>query len=125
METTEKSYEIRPLVATDMGMICKVISLIGIRQFKECFKLDDLKKSTDEDVEEIGFGIVFDIAGIIISNIPRAENEIQTLLASLTGMSVSKIKALPFAVYGEMIIEVVTKDDFKDFFKRVMKLFNQ
>lgn len=123
-ENTEKNYELRPLVASDMGAICKIITAIGIRQFKECFNIDMLK---DEkmDAETVGFGVVFDIAGIIISNIPKAENEIQSFLASLTGMTAPAIKKMPFADYGELIIEVITKQEFQDFFKRVMKLFNR
>lgn len=121
---SEKNFELRPLKASDMGMICKVLSKIGIREFKECFQLGDLKDAKG-NVEAIGFGVLFDIAGIIIEHIPSAEKEIQTVLASLTGIPVEEIKVLPFADYGEMIIEVVTKDDFKDFFGRVMKLFNR
>lgn len=122
MENTEKKYELRPLVASDMGAICKIITLIGIKQFKDCFKVEDLKGG---DVEKIGFNIVFDIVGIILSNFQRAEEEIQTFLASLSGKKVSEIKKMPFADYGEMIMDVVTKEDFKDFFERVMKLFNR
>lgn len=123
MENTEKSYELRPLVASDMGAICKIITAIGVRQFKECFNVEDFKG--EKDIEKIGFGIIFDIAGIIIANIPKAEDEIQAFLASLTGMKVADIRKLPFADYGEMIMEVVMKEDFQDFFKRVMKLFNR
>ena len=122
MENTEKSYELRSLVASDMGAICKIISAIGIKQFKECFKVEDFQNG---NLEQVGFGVIFDVAGIIISNIPKAEDEIQTFLASLTGMKVAEIKKLPFADYGEMIMEVVMKEDFRDFFKRVMKLFNR
>ena len=118
----EKAYELRPLIASDMGAICKIITAIGIRQFKECFKVEDFKNG---NAEEVGFGVVFDIAGIIISNIPKAEDEIQAFLASLTGIKVSEIKKLPLADYGEMIMDVVMKEDFQDFFKRVMKLFNR
>ena len=121
METTNK-YEIRPLVATDMGAICKIISAIGVRQFKDCFNVKDLK---EKDVEAIGFGVIFDIAGIVIANIPKAEDDVQAFLSSLTGMKIADIKKMPFADYGELIMEVVMKDDFRDFFKRVMKLFNQ
>lgn len=132
-----KNYELRPLVAADMGPICKIITAIGVRQFKECFNIDQLKKKKGEDgenaeestesldVETIGFGVFFDIAGIIISNIPKAESEIQAFLASLTGMPIAAIKKIPFADYGELIIDVVTKKEFQDFFKRVMKLFNR
>lgn len=123
-ETTKKNYELRPLKASDMGMICKVLSKIGIREFKGCFQLGDLKDAK-ENVEAIGFGVLFDIAGIIIGHIPDAEKEIQTVLASLTGIPVEEIEVLSLADYGGMIVEVVTKDDFKDFFGRVMKLFNR
>ena len=115
------SYELRPLIASDMGAICKIITSIGVRQFKDCFKPEDIK---DKEPQEIGFSVAFDIAGIIIANIPRAEDEIQAFLASVTGMKVSEIKKMPFADYGELVVQVVMKEDFKDFFKRVMKLFN-
>lgn len=126
-----KVYELRPLVASDMGSICKIITAIGIRQFKECFNVDQLlkdmegKEEKEINLEKIGFNVVFDIAGIIIANIPKAEGEIQAFLASLTGLKQQEIKNIPFADYGEMIIEVVTKEEFQDFFKRVMKLFNR
>lgn len=121
MENT-KNYELRPLVASDMGAICKIITAIGIKQFKDCFKAEDFKKG---NAEQVGFSVVFDIVGIIISNIPKAEKEIMAFLASVTGMKVSELETMPFADYGELIMDVVTKDDFKDFFNRVMKLFNQ
>lgn len=123
MENTEKKYELRPLVASDMGAICKIITAIGVRQFKDCFKVEDFKKGGN--VEELGFGIVFDIVGIILANFPRAEEEIQTFLASVSGKKIADIKKMPFADYGEMIMDVVTKEDFKDFFSRVMKLLNR
>lgn len=128
IEAAEKAWDLRPLVATDMGAICKIISAIGIRQFKECFKIEDFKGidiKKEEDVKKVGFGIIFDIAGIIISNIPRAEEEIQAFLASVTGMKVSEVKKMSFADYCELIMAVVMKEDFQDFFKRVMKLFNR
>ena len=122
MENTEKVYELRPLVATDMGIICNIISAIGIKEFRNSFNLKDFK---GKDAETVGIGVFFDIAGIVISNIPKAEPEIQAFIASLTGMQLSDVKKMPFADYGELIIQVIMKDDFQDFFKRVMKLFNR
>jgi hypothetical protein len=119
---SDNTYEIRPLVASDMGAICKIITAIGVRQFKECFKVEDFKGG---NVEEVGFAVVFDIAGIVIANIPKAEEDIQTFVASVTGLSVKEVKSIPFADYGELIVKIVAKDDFPDFFKRVMKLFNR
>lgn len=119
-----KTYDLRPLVASDMGMICKIITTIGARQFKDCFNIEQLK-SEETDANKVGFSVMLDIAGIIISNIPKAEEEIQVFLASLSGMKLAEIKKMPFADYGELIIEVVTKKEFQDFFKRVMKLFSR
>ena len=138
VDETEKKYELRPLAASDLGMVCKIISEIGVRQFKECFNVDQIKESMKADadgaeetedskeakdakLESIGFSVVFDIAGIVISNIPAAEADI----ASLTGLSVPQVRALSLADYGEIILDVATNEDFKDFFKRVMKLFNR
>ncbi len=119
-----KTYDLRPLVASDMGMICKIITTIGVRQFKECFNIEQTEDAK-EDIKKVGFSVMLDIAGIIISNIPKAEEEIQVFLASLSGMKLAEIKNMPFADYGELIIEVVTKKEFQDFFKRVMKLFSR
>lgn len=126
-ETPEsKSYELRELKATDMGAICKIVTAIGIREFKQCFSDDNVRAIIGEgkvNVEAVGLSIMFDIAGIIISNIPKAEVEIQAFLASLAGIKLAEIKEMSFADYGEMIMMVVMKDDFKDFFGRVIKLF--
>lgn len=119
-----KTYDLRPLVASDMGMICKIITAIGVRQFKECFNIEQTE-DVKEDINKVGFSVMLDITGIIISNIPKAEEEIQVFLASLSGMKLAEIKKMPFADYGELIIEVVTKKEFQDFFKRVMKLFSR
>jgi hypothetical protein len=121
-QTTE--YELRPMVASDMGAVCKIITAIGIRQFKECFNMKDLENIDKNSVKSIGIGVFFDIAGIVISNIPKAEREIQAFVASLTGLQMSDIEKMPFAEYGELIVRIVTKDDFRDFFGRVMKLLN-
>lgn len=118
----EKKYNLRPLVATDMGQICKIITAVGVRQFKEAFKRDDIK---GKSVEAAGLDVLLGIAGIAFSNIPKAEDEIQTFVASVTGMSLDQVRQLPFADYGEIILDIVTKQEFQDFFGRVMKLFNR
>lgn len=118
----EKKYNLRPLVATDMGQICKIITAVGVRQFKEAFNQDDIK---GKSVEAAGIDVLLGIAGIAFSNIPKAEEEIQTFVASITGMSLDQVRHLPFADYGEIILDIVTKQEFQDFFGRVMKLFNR
>ena len=69
MEDTVKKYELRSLIASDLGTVCKIVTAIGIRQFKDCFKVEEKKKGAD--IEKIGLGVVFDIAGIILANFSK------------------------------------------------------
>lgn len=121
-EERQKAYTLRPLIASDMGAICKIVTTIGIKQLKDCFKAEEFEKGNEE---QVGFSVVFDIAGIVISNIPKAEDEIRSFLSSLTGLKDGELRVMPFADYGELIMDVVMKEEFRDFFNRVMKLFNR
>ena len=40
-------------------------------------------------------------------------------------MKQAAVENIPLADYGEIIIEIVMKEDFRDFFGRVTKLFNR
>jgi hypothetical protein len=40
-------------------------------------------------------------------------------------MKQADVAKMPFADYGELIMEIVMKEDFRDFFGRVTKLFNR
>lgn len=123
VETVEEAYTLRPLVATDTGAVCKVIAAIGVRQLDECFKLNDLTEQK-KTVDQFGFDVAFNIAGVVFDNMQNAEDAINNLLSRLTGMKVADIRKMPFADYGELIMKVVMKEEFRDFFVRAMKLFN-
>lgn len=120
-----KKYELRPLIASDMGAICSILSKIGIKQFQDCIKPYQDKDMKNTSVESIGVSVLFNIAGVVLSNVPRAEKDIQAFVASVAGIDVAEVETMPFADYGELIMQIVTKEDFKDFFGRVMKLFNR
>lgn len=123
---SETKYELRDLKSTDMGALCKIISAIGIREFKNCFNSEEVMAATkggNVDASTIGYGVVFDLVGIIVSNIPKAEKELQAFVGSVAGLSAKEVQELSFADYGELIMQIVMKEDFKDFFSRVIKLF--
>ena len=129
---TAKAYDLRTLCADDIFPMFKIISKIGIKEFKSCFESEDVKeaisaaKNNDDgqvDLESIGVGIALDVAGVVIGNIPNAKEEIYLFLAQISGISKDDIKVLPMATFTEMIIDVIRKEEFKDFFKAVSKLF--
>ena len=114
--------ELRELKSTDMGAVCKILSSIGVRQFKECF--DPAILEGKKSVKDLGIDIAFDMVGIILSNIPRAEKDILSFVSDVAGMQMEDVENMPFADYGELVTRIIMKDDFKDFFSRAMKLFN-
>lgn len=122
-----KVYTLRTLTADDMFPMFQIISKIGIKEFKNCFDNPELlkafKKDSEGNVEAVGVAIAFDIAGVLMANLPVAKDSIYTFLSSISGMAKKELAALPMDVFFEMIIDVIKKEEFKDFFGAVKKLF--
>ena len=119
--------ELRKLTSKDIFPMSKIISKIGIKEFKECFESDAVKNATKDknnvDVTALGMAVMFDVAGVILAHLSDCENDIYNFLADLSGVSVKELQAVSMAELAEMIIDLVQKEEFKDFFKVVTKLF--
>ena len=132
-EEKAKAYELRDLTADDIFPMFQIISKIGIREFKSCFESENVKKlvaemtSGKESQENlkatVGVTVAFDIASVILSNLSNCKDDIYLLLAQLSGMTTKAIAALPMMTFMEMIIDVIKKKEFKDFFQAAVKLF--
>lgn len=114
--------ELRELKASDLGQVCKILTQIGFKEIRNCFDVSMMKDK--KNLEKVGMEIVFGIGSVIVENIPKAQKDIDVFLASLTGKKVDEIQDLSIVEYGDLIITVVQKDEFKDFFKLAVKLFN-
>lgn len=125
---TEKNYTLRKLEAKDIAPMASILSKIGLKEVKNCFSPDDMKAIADGDgsieaVGAVGVSVAFEIAGVILSNYERCQNDVFSFLASLSGMDKKQIESLPLDTFTEMVIDVVKKEDFKDFMKVVSTLF--
>lgn len=123
---TAKAYELRVLCADDVFPMFKIISKIGIKEFKSCFGSEDVKaviNGEQADLNAVGLAVAVDIAGVIMANVPNAKEDIYLFLSQISNMSKDDIKELPISTFAEMIIDVVKKEEFKDFFGVVSKLF--
>ena len=122
-----KVYTIRTLTADDMFPMFQIISKIGIKEFKNCFDnpelLKSFRKGGEGNIEAVGVAIAFDVAGVLMANLPVAKDSIYTFLSSISGMTKKELAALPMGTFVEMIVEVIRKEEFKDFFGAVKKLF--
>lgn len=130
MENKTFDYELRDLKASDIGSLCKIISKIGLESFESCFNNDNIRQMVENakddeqiDYRSIGGSVVLNIANTVISNYPEAERDIQMFVASVSGMDVVSVQTLSMADFAELIIAIIKKDEFKDFFGRVVRLF--
>lgn len=132
---TEKTYTLRGLTAEDVFPMLKIISGIGLKELKSCFdsaELRDAIKNMSQGKEEgetvdttaVGLMVAADIASIIFANLPKCKDDIYQLLSGLSGMKQKEIAELPMNVFLAMIVDVIKKEEFKDFFQDVAGLFS-
>lgn len=114
------NYELREIKSSDLGIVCKILSNIGAKEFNNI----DIPIGENVSQAELGTAIIFGIGSIIIENLPKTQKDIDTFLASLTGMKVVEIQNMNLGDYGELIFTVIKKEEFQDFFSHVWKLFN-
>ena len=127
-ETTENKIELRKLEAKDIAPMASILSKIGMKGIKNCFSPDDLQaiaigKDTEEAAAAVGITVAFDLAGVILENYEKCQDDIFKFLASLSGKDKKEIESLPMDSFAEMVIDVITKEEFRDFFRVVSKLF--
>ncbi len=115
---TENKIELRRLCTRDLFPMMKILSKIGIAEFRKCFE----SVSPGADLRSVGVGVMLQAADILLKNIGSCEKEIYSFLADLSGISAKDIPELEMAEFAEMITELVTKEEFKDFFTVVSKL---
>ena len=129
MKETTKKYEFRALCSSDIFPVFNVINKIGFKEFKMAFDSNAIKalasksKTKNDAVMSVGFDIMLNLAGIVISNAPACETDLYRLLSSVSNLSLEEVKNLSMAEFAEMILDFVQQPDFADFFKVVSRLF--
>lgn len=128
-------YTFRKLKSTDIFLMVSIINKIGVSELKGLLDKDSIKNivenitaqnadkesTTDkaDTLTQVGISIAFDIATVILKNLPKCELDIYEMLASVSNTSVDFIKNLDIDVFFNMIINFIKKDEFKDFIKVV------
>lgn len=123
----EKAYTFRKLNATDTFLMFKVLSKIGINDIADGINADSMKKlikdHKDGDATNVGIAVATGMVNVLLTNLPKCENEIYQLLSNTSNMTVDEIQQMDFAAFMEMVIDFVKKEEFKDFFKVVSRSF--
>lgn len=123
----EKTYTLRKLKADDTFLMLKLIKKIGIKEIKNCFESPDVKEAIANGVDgetnfaAVGMTVALEIASLVVSNLADCREEVYQLLSALSGMKREEIAEMPLADFMGMIVEVIKKEEFRDFFQAVFK----
>lgn len=115
----EQHYTLRRLCARDIFPFAKILSKVGIKQFSECFQLDE---NDNLSLSMSGLAVALNVIDILLNNLDKCENEIYSFLAGVSSMTPEQIMNLDMDVFAQMIIEIFQKKEFADFFKAVSRL---
>ena len=123
----------RNLKSTDIFPMVGILNKIGFSEIKDMLTPEKIKnllkamnnQNEDEDVDVstiLGFNLIFEVATIIFANLMKCKDDLYMFLSDVSEKSVQDLEDLPPAGFLELIIEVLQKPEFGDFFKVVSKL---
>ena len=127
-------FTLRKLHATDIKYLTRIVSKIGIREFSAVLQSEDVmgvfasfsqKQDAGEevDVSYVGIVAITEVAGIIVNNYEKCEDDLVSFCAAVSGMSADEVLALDLDEFVELVITIVKKDDFKRAFTVASALF--
>ena len=131
----DQKYELRALKASDFFLVTRILSKVGVKEFKGIFESEDTKATIREmmeknggelsvsDVASIGIGASIDVAATVLEHMEDCEKDVYKLLSRLSGMTEAEIAEMPMAEFGGMVMSVIKHEGFRDFFAAVMSQF--
>ena len=127
-------YEMRSLQASDIFSVVKILNGIGLNNVKEAINIEEInsiRKTMVEDGSEdnsekvysqVGVKVVMSIATVILENLPKVENDLYTFVGSVIGVKAKDVAKMDMGEFMDLLIAIIQKEEFKDFFKRASKL---
>lgn len=123
-------YEMRSLQATDIFSVVKILNGIGLKNIKEAINIEEInnirKGMTEDNVDvissQVGVKVVMSIATVILENLPKVENDLYTFVGSVIGVKAKDVAKMDMGEFMDVLITIIQKEEFKDFFKRASQL---
>ena len=127
-------YEMRSLQASDIFSVVKILNGIGLNNIKETINIEELnsirKRMVEDNSEDnsekvysqVGVKVVMSIATVILENLPKIENDLYTFVGSVIGIKTKDVAKMDMGEFMDVLISIIQKEEFKDFFKRAQKL---
>ena len=123
-------YTMRNLQATDIFSVVKILNGIGLKNVKEAIDFEEINKirkgMTEENADvissQVGLNIVMSLATVIIENLPKVENDLYNFIGSVIDVKAKDVAKMDMGEFMDVLITLIQKEEFKDFFKRASKL---
>ena len=127
-------YEMRSLQASDIFSVVKILNGIGLNNVKEAINIEEIneiRKTMTEDNSEdnsekvysqVGVKVVMSITTVILENLPKVENDLYTFVGSVIDVKAKDVAKMDMGEFMDVLITIIQKEEFKDFFKRASKL---
>ena len=120
----------RKLQATDIFSVVKILNGIGLKNIKEAIDFEEINKirkgmtgdNADVITSQVGVKVVMSIATVILENLPKIENDLYTFVGSVIGIKTKDVAKMDAGEFMDVLITIIQKEEFKDFFKRASKL---
>ena len=123
-------YTMRNLQATDIFSVVKILNGIGLKNVKEAIDFDEINKirkgmtedNADVITSQVGLNVVMSLATVIIENLPKIENDLYNFIGSVIDVKPKDVSKMDMGEFMDVLITIIQKEEFKDFFKRASKL---
>ena len=123
-------YEMRNLQASDIFSVVKILNGIGLNNVKEAINIEEINKirqgMTEDNASaitsQVGVNVVMSVATVILENLPKVENDLYTFVGSVIGVKAKDVAKMDMGEFMDLLIAIIQKEEFKDFFKRASKL---
>ena len=123
-------YNMRNLQATDIFSVVKILNGIGLKNIKESIDFEEINKirkgmtedNADAVTSQVGVNVVMSIATVIIENLPNVESDLYNFIGSVIDMKAKEVAKMDMGEFMDILVSIIQKEEFKDFFKRASKL---
>ena len=123
-------YNMRNLQATDIFSVVKILNGIGLKNIKESIDFEEINKirkgmtedNADAVTSQVGVNVVMSIATVILENLPNVESDLYNFIGSVIDMKAKEVAKMDMGEFMDILVTIIQKEEFKDFFKRASKL---
>ena len=123
-------HNMRNLQATDIFSVVKILNGIGLKNIKESIDFEEINKirkgmtedNADAVTSQVGVNVVMSIATVILENLPNVESDLYNFIGSVIDMKAKEVAKMDMGEFMDILVAIIQKEEFKDFFKRASKL---